>query len=138
MAQLAKRPTLDFSSGGDPRVLGPRPASGSTLSRESAGGSLSPSACPEHVQGRQVSERGHQQNHRCHNPISWGLFSPPPPPPQSSTPRQSSRTAPVLLLSSFSSIEPLTLPVLLTGILAKEQSSLCKFILHKCKPVYWV
>ena len=41
---MVERPTLDFGSGHDPRVVGPSPTLGSTLSIESAGDSLSPSA----------------------------------------------------------------------------------------------
>ena len=41
VAQLVKHPTLDFNSGHDLRVLGLSPVSGSRLSMESSGPSLS-------------------------------------------------------------------------------------------------
>ena len=46
MTQSVKWPTLDFSTGHDLRVLGLSPTSGSTVSRESAGDSLSPLPLP--------------------------------------------------------------------------------------------
>ena len=42
MAQSVERPTLDFSSGHNPRIVGWSPASDSMLSMESAYDSLSP------------------------------------------------------------------------------------------------
>jgi len=45
-AQSVKRPTLDFSSGHDPRIVRSSPELGSVLSGESAWDSLSPSASP--------------------------------------------------------------------------------------------
>ena len=45
MAQSVKRPTLDFGSGRDLRVVGSSPMSGSMLSKESAGNSF-PVPCP--------------------------------------------------------------------------------------------
>ena len=41
MAQLVKRPTLDFGSGQDLKVVGSSPTLGSTLSGESAYDSIS-------------------------------------------------------------------------------------------------
>ena len=46
MARSVKRPTLDFGSGHDPRVVGSSPTLDSMLSMEPAWDSLSLSLCP--------------------------------------------------------------------------------------------
>ena len=47
--ESGEHPTLSLSAGHDLRIMGSSPVSGSTLSTESAWGSLSHSLCPYHL-----------------------------------------------------------------------------------------
>ena len=55
VAQLVKRPTLDFGSGHDLRIMRLSPALSSVFSRMSARDSLSPSAPPLHAHMQSLS-----------------------------------------------------------------------------------
>ena len=55
VAQLVKRPTLDFGSGHDLRVMRLSPTLSSMLSRMSTQDSLSPSAPPLHAHMQSLS-----------------------------------------------------------------------------------
>ena len=65
MAQLVKRPTLDFGSGHDPRAVGSSPASGSALTVRGLLGilslPLSVSLSPARALSPSLSKQTHKQ-----------------------------------------------------------------------------
>lgn len=85
---------------------------------------------------RYMLEHRHPTTSQIPQPIPGTL-----PPTTCSTPRQSRRQQPAIVLFVLFVLFPQAyapLPTLLIRILAEGQFSLCNFIFHKCKQVYWV